>query len=547
MTQSNLTLHDAAPAAFRPKDGQSTSGLGASWSLSFLTPASQKLGDRRIAFRWTVGILILGAALRFAWLIHDRFRVVDSEAFFEARAFATKGELADAYSLGSGLTAHLSPGMPLMVGTVYRWLGAGAPQAEFVLACLSLAFIYVSFLATNGAFKRLGTAPIARIGALAVLALLPLNLYTEMHEFRHWEGAIAAAAIALCLARALELDGEERRPSWLDLGVLAAGGALLSLFSLPAALACFAILGLLALRTRGWTGFVGAAAASAALLVAISYPWALRNEAAVGARVWTRTNFGINFALGYHDKAISPSDEWQVFLDRLREVSPFLHPAALANLKAAGGEVAYDRLLTARTQEWINQHPMGALEIAARHVREFYFPSRWMFWAGPIPVALKQAAIWGIALIGFVGLGDRLARRDWRFAYVAAPLVVLMLPYVLGLPILRYRYPIGGLLAFLAADMTWRASKSVQRRLSSQSLLVDSPETPMDPSFVGRSNASMSCPVQTSNSLLRGSLGAPTNRTACSGPCLVVVWLIGGAILYALGVGFVLLAGIPGG
>jgi hypothetical protein len=122
-----------------------------------------------------------------------------------------------------------------------------------------------------------------------------------------------------------------------------------------------------------------------------------------------------------------------------------------------------------------------------------------------------------------------------------------MLPYVLGLPILRYRYPIGGLLAFLAADMTWRASKSVQRRLSSQSLLVDSPETPMDPSFVGRSNASMSCPVQTSNSLLRGSLGAPTNRTACSGPCLVIVWLIGGAILYALGVGFVLLAGIPGG
>jgi hypothetical protein len=94
-----------------------------------------------------------------------------------------------------------------------------------------------------------------------------------------------------------------------------------------------------------------------------------------------------------------------------------------------------------------------------------YFPSRWMFWAGPIPVPLKQAAIWGIALIGFVGLGDRLARRDWRFAYVAAPLLVLMLPYVLGLPILRYRYPIGGLLAFLAADMVWRASKSVQKWL----------------------------------------------------------------------------------
>jgi hypothetical protein len=37
-------------------------------------------------------------ALRFAWRVHDRFRIVDSEAFFVARAFATKGELGDAYS-----------------------------------------------------------------------------------------------------------------------------------------------------------------------------------------------------------------------------------------------------------------------------------------------------------------------------------------------------------------------------------------------------------------------------------------------------------------
>src|ERR1700722_8806616 len=130
--------------------------MGASWLVSSLASANEKLNDRRIGFRWTVGILILGAALRFAWLVHDRFRVVDSEAFFEAAAFATKGELADAYSSGSGLTAHLSPGMPLLVGTVYRWLGVGAPRAEFALACISLTFIYVSFLASDAAFKRLG-------------------------------------------------------------------------------------------------------------------------------------------------------------------------------------------------------------------------------------------------------------------------------------------------------------------------------------------------------------------------------------------------------
>jgi hypothetical protein len=39
------------------------------------------------------------------------------------------------------------------------------------------------------------------------------------------------------------------------------------------------ILGWLALRKRGRLGLVGTAAASAVLFIAISYPWALRNEA----------------------------------------------------------------------------------------------------------------------------------------------------------------------------------------------------------------------------------------------------------------------------
>jgi hypothetical protein len=471
MTQSNLAIHNASAPYGASIDSRADPAKieipsGASRLASFLASANKRLNDRRVAFRWTAGILTLGAALRFAWLVHDRFRVVNSEAFFVARAFATKGELADAYAPGSGLTAHLSPGMPLMVGTVYRWLGAGTPRAEFVLACLSLSFIYVSFLASNAAFKRLGMAPIARVGALALLALLPVNFFYEMNGFRHWEGGVAACAIALFLARALELDGDERRPSWSDLIVLAGGGALVSLFSLPAALACFGILGLLALRTRGWTGFVGAAAASMALFLAFSYPWALRNEAVFGEKVWTRTSFGMNFAAGYHDKAISPTDEWNVVDDRLHQVSPFLNPKVLAAMKAAGGEVGYNKLLVARTEEWIRRHPVGALKIAARHVWEFYFPPRWMFHGdGASVAALKQAALWAISFAGFVGLGARLARRDWRFVYVAAPLLLLMLPYALAQPVVRYRYPVGGLLVFLAADMAWRTSASVQKRL----------------------------------------------------------------------------------
>jgi hypothetical protein len=442
-----------------------------SWLLDPLASANERLNDR-ITMIWTIaGILILGGTVRFAWVFLNGFDVIASEGFYEAAAFATKGELAEAYGPGTGLTAHLSPGMPLLVGTIYRWLGVGTPVAEFTLSCLSLAFVYISFLALDAAFRRLGVAPIARIAAIAVLALIPLNIFFEMRGFRHWEGSLAAAAIALFLVRALTLDARDGRPSWLDLGLLAAGGGLVSLFSLPAALACYGMLGWLGLRRRGWIGLAGTAAASLALFCLISYPWALRNEAVFGEKVWTRTSFGMSLALGFHDTTIGPSDPRKVFYDRADEVLPFLHPEVIAKMKTAGGELGYDRLWRARTEEWIRQHQVGALEIAARHVWEFYFPPRWMWYPdSDREAAVKQALMWAIAFMGFVGLGARLAGRDWHYFYVAAPLFLLMPPYALTEPFLRYRYPISGLLVFLAADVAWRALGFALKQPSSQAL-----------------------------------------------------------------------------
>jgi hypothetical protein len=229
--------------------------------------------------------------------------------------------------------------MPLLVGTIYRWLGVGTPLAEFALSCVSLAFIYVSFLALDAGFQRLGAEPIARLGAVVLLALVSLNLSLEMLDFRHWEGALAAAGIALFLASTLALDAGDGRPTWLELGLLAGCAGLLGLFSPPAALGCYGMLGWLAPRKRGWAGFVAAAAISAALFVAISYPWALRNEAVFGEKVWTRTSLGFNLALGYYDEAVNPSDPQKVYFDRFDELLPMLNPQALAKVKAAGGEL----------------------------------------------------------------------------------------------------------------------------------------------------------------------------------------------------------------
>ena len=107
---------------------------------------------------------------------------------------------------------------------------------------------------------------------------------------------------------------------------------------------------------------------------------------------------------------------------------------------------------------------MDALKLTARHVWEFYFPPRWLWAWESMPDIVRPAITWAIAFVGLVALGLRLARRDWRYVYVAAAVFLPMLPYVVADPWVRYRYPVGGILVFLAADLIWRLAQSVVRR-----------------------------------------------------------------------------------
>ena len=81
---------------------------------------------------------------------------------------------------------------------------------------------------------------------------------------------------------------------------------------------------------------------------------------------------------------------------------------------------------------------------------------------------LEQAIMWLFAAIGFVGLGTRIWVKDWRYIYVAATLLLPMLPYALVQPVIRYRYPIGALLVFLAADMLSRNFALLLKRPSAE-------------------------------------------------------------------------------
>ncbi len=406
-------------------------------------------------------VLLAGLALRLLWLIagHHLAPVV-AEMYEIAQGYARTGVVSDAYHFGSGPTAHAAPLWPLLIGGVYRLFGLHSALSEYVLTALSLLLVAASVLLFERVMARLGTPAWARLAAVAFVALVPLNFELEVELLRTWEQAAAAAIMALFLWLALQLDARPERPRPLELAGLAALVAPVTMISPAAALGAYGCLGLLALRRRGVLAVPAVTALSLLFVVLLSYPWALRNERVLGEPVWSRSNFGFVFAEGFHAAAVAPADPKRVFIDRMAEIDPFERAKGFAALTAAGGEPGYNRYWTARTWAWVGAHRIDAARIAVRHVGEFFLPPQWLWRAYTDDAKLvggKQALVWGIAILGFLAVAWGLRRRDQRYWYVLAMLVLPVAPYILAQPVLRYRYLITTLLVFLAADCVGRA------------------------------------------------------------------------------------------
>lgn len=271
--------------------------------------------------------------------------------------------------------------------------------------------------------------------------------------------------MGLILWLALRLDGRPQPPRLLELAGMAALIAPVTMISPAVALGAYGCLAVLALRRRGLLAVPAVAVLSLLWVVALSYPWALRNQQVLGEKVWSRSNFGFVFAEGFHPAAVDPADPRRVFLDRMAEIDPFERTKGFDAMIAAGGEPGYNRYWTARTWRWIGAHRIDAARIAVRHVGEFFLPPQWLWHTYTDQakfVGGKQALVWSIAILGFLDVGWGLLRRDQRYYYVLAMLVLPVVPYVLAQPVLRYHYLITTFLVFLAADFISRVVSFVR-------------------------------------------------------------------------------------
>jgi hypothetical protein len=376
------------------------------------------------------------------------------ESYNVAASLVTTGRFADPFGYPSGPTAHVGMLTPLPSALAYWLFGVGTPRAEYLLTVWAVFLICLSIWLCWRLAVALGAPRGARTAAVAVAAFAPLYIGIELRE-RNWEFLPATAILLWILLRLAQVDAGVFSRGWLVLTGALAG--FLFILSPPAGLAAIVALGffhLLRAPLRKWW-----IAPVSTLVVAglLAGPWAVRNMNELGAPIFLRDNFGLELAIANYPGAVNPADPRLAYWTRMTTIQT-MHLSE-AQLRSAGGEVAYYHALGQTAREWIDAHPWDFVMLCGRRFVEFFLPPRWIW--SPYSATLerftdvRQFIVW-LAALG--GLATLVAMAPFRrpYAYILAAILAYSLPYVLTQPDLRYRYPISTLLIFCALDGAFR-------------------------------------------------------------------------------------------
>lgn len=409
--------------------------------LARLEPAAARLAVVPRG-RWLAGVLLLGLALRLAWVLAfpvDR-QTSDAGTYFDLGAQLARGE---AYVTPvSGTRAEWPPGLPFLLALTFQLVGIG----NLAVILLNLALFAATLLTVDALARRLAGKGPARLATL-LFALWP-NLIAST-GIANKEGV---AALALTLSFLLHVIGQRspgrRWLAWSGAG-LALGVAVLTqpaLLLLPAAFVMADLLGQVPLRHAipAW----GLLVAGMALVIA---PWMLRNEQVLGRPVLT-TNGGSVFYRANNPHATGGwIEHGERRLDHLGELE--------------ASDAGY-RLGIA----WIRENPDDFLALAVRKqilflgddaIGVYETLKRGLGREGPLYAVLKLLAsgwwwcLWLLILLGLSRWWPRGPDRDGR---IPAGLLLLLLAFLYTWAIdsvfesgSRHHVPLAGVVAVLAA------------------------------------------------------------------------------------------------
>jgi hypothetical protein len=401
-----------------------------------------------------LAILAFGALLRLSWIVRaQNLAPYLSESHHIAVSLVRNGTFADPFGAATGPTAHVGMLTPLPSVAAYWLFGVNTPAAEFALSAWAIAIVFLGLFLCWRLAGALGVPRIARLGAVAFAAVVPLQFKLELQEGRNWEVNLAVLMLLWILLRLVLADKKgSAGTGWLLVTGALAG--LLFILSPPAGLASVMAIGLfqyLRLRPRQWWIAPAAFIAVAGLLAGV---WTERNMARLGAPIALRDNLGLELAISNHDGAVHPADPFAGYISRMVAIHPIHSEAALEAMQAAGGEVPYYRQLGEKAEAWIFAHPAEFAALSVERFFQFYLPPRWFWEAYGRPgliATLQQSLSWAAAIAGLGTLGFMAWSRR-GYAYLLIATLACSAPYVIIQPTLRYRYLVSTLLIFLAFD-----------------------------------------------------------------------------------------------
>lgn len=425
--------------------------------------------NKRVGGLTVSALIIAGLSLRTVWAVTrpDNANRV-GEAYNIAVSVARNGIYGDAYFVGQGPTAHVLPISPSIAGLFYMAFGIDTVMSSVMLLAWCLLQVIVGYILALAIFRRVGTSVWARLSALSILCLLPIFAGQETFDFRYWEGALAADLGLASLLCFVSWDGLQHI-GWRRICLAAVLAALTFFVSPPLGLGVYSAAAIFLWRNQKGYQIAQSIGVAALILAAVLTPWVVRNEITMGKAILLRDNFGLEFAIANYPGAVHPDDPLKARNDRIQAVHPFRNTALWPTLRREG-EGAYADRLGRDAVAWAKSHPTVFITLMVRHALEFYFPRPWQFAlsgsgavAGP-----RSALVCMISLFGLLGLGRGVLYGDRRYLYVAALVLMPVLPYALIEPVPRYMYIVFGLLTFLASDAVFRAAQFLgrKRRLS---------------------------------------------------------------------------------
>lgn len=369
-------------------------------------------------------------------------RLVEMEA--AARALTVNGSLADPYPIPTGPTAHVSPLYAGILAINYVLFGVKTYWAHIVQAMIGILATAATICLTPFLAIRAGLAE--RTGWIAAVVLALMRDLMPFEDAGNWEQSITKLFLVVMVALLLML-----RENWRDRIVLAATGALAGLTALlsPALLPAVALaLGACALIESSKRREIARATAIIGLIcLVLLTPWIIRNAVVLNAFVPTRSNMGLELAVGNNANATGIG-----MIDAVTAPHPHTHEDE-AKKVIAMGEVNYMRMRSAEATQWISSNPIAFMKLTLTRARLFWFPDGHNF-AGrsELGVAIRIGILWILGALSLLFAIDAARRRDPRRLILAAGLIGPCLIYLITHVDLRYRSTIHMLSGLLATE-----------------------------------------------------------------------------------------------